>query len=230
MTTGGRDARPSGGDLAARIEHSVLAPEAGEAEVGAACAVARARRVRAVVVKPVHVALARRLLEGSGVRLVSVIGFPHGNARPEMKAAEVAAAVRDGADEVDVVLEIGALRDGRDAATLEELRAVVAASGGRPVKVILETALLADHEKIRACRLAVEAGAAYVKTSTGFSRGGATVADVALLRRSVGSGIGIKASGGIRTLADALALVEAGADLLGTSNTEAILDEAARAS
>ncbi len=212
--------------LAGRIEHSILAPEAGQADVEAGCAVARARGVRAVVVKPVHVALARRLLEGSGIRVVSVIGFPHGNSTPKVKALEVSAAVRDGADEVDVVVNIGALCEGRWEVTQEELQEVVAAADGRPVKVILETALLTDAAKIQACGLAAASGAAYVKTSTGFGKAGATVTDVALLRRAVGPGMGVKASGGIRTLADAAAMIQAGADLIGTSQTEAILNEA----
>ncbi len=221
-----QDAPASARTLAERIEHSVLAPEAGQADVESGCTVALARGVRSVVVKPVHVALARRLLEGSGIRVVSVIGFPHGNSTPAVKALEVSAAVRDGADEVDVVVNIGALCEGRWEVTQEELRAVVAASDGRPVKVILETALLTDAAKIQACGLAAASGAAYVKTSTGFGRAGATVADVALLRRTVGSGMGVKASGGIRTLADATAMIHAGADLIGTSQTEAILNEA----
>lgn len=212
--------------LAARIEHSVLAPEAGKADVERGCAVARERGARSVVVKPVHVALTRRLLEGTGICVVSVIGFPHGNSTPEVKALEVSAAVREGADELDVVVNIGALCEGRWEAVSDELRAVVAASGGRPVKAILETALLTDAVKAQACRIAAASGAAYVKTSTGFGRSGATVADVALLRSAVGSGMGVKASGGIRTLADAAAMIAAGADLIGTSQTEAILDEA----
>ncbi|MDI6771887.1 MAG: deoxyribose-phosphate aldolase [bacterium] len=219
-------APPSARTLAGRIEHSVLAPEAGQADVESGCALARARGVRSVVVKPVHVALASRLLEGSGVRVVSVIGFPHGNSKPAVKAFEVAAAVRDGADEVDMVVNIGALCEGRWEAVQEEIQSVVAASEGRPVKVILETALLTDAAKVHACGLAATSGASYVKTSTGFGRAGATVADVALLRRTVGSGMGVKASGGIRTLADATAMIGAGADLIGTSQTEAILDEA----
>ncbi len=221
-----QDAPIPEGALAGRIEHSILAPEAGQADVEAGCAVARARGVRAVVVKPVHVALARRLLEGSAIRVVSVIGFPHGNSTPNVKALEVSAAVRDGADEVDVVVNIGALCEGRWEVTQEELQEVVAAADGRPVKVILETALLTDAAKIQACGLAAASGAAYVKTSTGFGRAGATVVDVALLRRTVGSGMGVKASGGIRTLADATAMIQAGADLIGTSQTEAILNEA----
>ncbi len=214
-------------DLAGRLEHSVLAPEAGEAEVRAACAIVRRCGVRSLVVKPVQVALARGLLEGSGVLVVSVVGFPHGNSLPSTKAGETAAAVRDGADEIDMVIDIGAVREGRPEQTREEIRQVVAAAGGRPVKVIIETALLSDEMKAQACRLAQESGAAYVKTSTGFSRAGATVEDVALLRGAVGPNIGIKASGGVRTRSDALALVEAGADLLGTSSTEAILEDKA---
>jgi deoxyribose-phosphate aldolase len=216
-------------EVARRVEHAVLAPEAGEADVAAACVLARASALRAVVAKPVHVALARRLLEGSGVRVVAVVGFPHGGSLAAIKAAEARAAIRDGADEVDMVIDLGALRDGRDDLIRDEIRAVVAAAGGHPVKVILEAALLSEAQKVRACQLAMEAGAAYVKTSTGFARGGATVDDVALLRRTVGRALGVKAAGGIRTWADAVALLEAGADLLGTSHTQAILAEARRA-
>lgn len=215
--------------LARRIEHAILAPEAGEIEVVSACNLARAIGVRAIVVKPTYVSLARRLLFGTSVRVVSVVGFPHGGSLPEIKAAEVAAAVRDGADEIDVVINVGALREGRTDLVRDELRRVVTAAGGRPVKVILETALLTDGLKIQACRLAQECGAAYVKTSTGFSEGGATTADVALMRQTVGQTMGIKASGGIRSWHDAAAMIDAGADLLGTSQTEAILTEARRA-
>ncbi len=217
------------GTLAGRIEHSVLAPEAGEVEVVSACTLARAIGVRAIVVKPTYVSLARRLLFGTSVRVVSVVGFPHGGSLPEIKAAEAAAAVRDGADEIDMVINVGALREGRTDLVRDELRRVVAAAATRPVKVILETALLTDGLKMQACRLAQECGAAYVKTSTGFSKGGATAADVALMRRTVGQTMGIKASGGIRSWQDAAALIGAGADLLGTSHTEAILTEVRRA-
>lgn len=219
--------RAAEGGLAGRLEHSVLAPEAGEAEVRSACDLVRRYRVRSLVVKPVQVALARGLLEGSGVLVVSVIGFPHGNSLPRTKAAETAAAVRDGADEIDMVIDIGALREGRLEQVREEIRQVVGAAAGRPVKVIIETALLSDEMKTQACRLAQESGAAYVKTSTGFSRAGATVEDVILMRRAVGPDVGVKASGGIRTRADVIALVGAGADLLGTSSTEAILEDRA---
>jgi deoxyribose-phosphate aldolase len=215
--------------MARRIEHGVLAPESGEGEVVSTCNLARAIGIRAVVVKPAHVSLARRLLIGTDVRAVCVVGFPHGGSLPGVKGAEAEAAVRDGADELDMVINIGALREGRTDLVRDELRRVVAAAAGRPVKVILETALLTDGLKIQACRLAQEAGAAYVKTSTGFSKGGATTADVALMRRTVGAHMGVKASGGIRSWADAAAMIDAGADLIGTSHTEAILAEARRA-
>ena len=215
--------------LARRIEHSILAPEAGEVEVVSACNMARAIGVRSIVVKPTYVSLARRLLFGTSVRVVSVVGFPHGGSLPEIKAAEAAAAVRDGADEIDMVINVGALREGGTDLVRDELRRVVSAAGGRTVKVILETALLTDGLKIQACRLAQECGAVYVKTSTGFSKGGATTADVALMRRTVGQSMGIKASGGIRSWHDAAAMIDAGADLLGTSQTEAILTEVRRA-
>jgi deoxyribose-phosphate aldolase len=215
--------------MAARIEHTVLTPESGEVDVVTACNLARAIGFRAVVVKPVYVSLARRLLLGTGVRVVGVVGFPHGNSLPEIKGAEAAAAVRDGADEIDMVINVGAMREGRADLVRDELRRVVAAGAGRPIKAILETALLTDGLKIQACRLAQEAGASCVKTSTGFGTGGATTADVALLRRAVGPRMGVKASGGIRSWADAAAMIDAGADLIGTTHTEAILSEVPRA-
>lgn len=215
--------------LALRIEHAVLAPPATEDDVAAGAQIALRWGVRSLVVKPCHLPAARRLLEGTGVRLVTVVGFPHGGHATEIKVAETRAAVAQGAQEIDMVLNIGHLRQRRTADLLHEMRAVVCAAEGRPVKVILETAYLTDVEKRLACRLAVHAGAAYVKTSTGFAPQGATVADVALLRRTVGRRLGVKAAGGIHTLALARSLVHVGADLIGTSATEAILAAAAEA-
>jgi deoxyribose-phosphate aldolase len=215
-------------ELARHIEHSVLAPQATEGDVEEAVRVAVRWNVRALVVKPTHVSLAARLLADTGVKVVAVVGFPHGGETTETKVAEIRQAIEAGADEVDVVINIGALRQGRVRLVLRELREVVEAAGGHLVKVIIENAYLTNAQKQLASRLADRAGAAYVKTSTGFAPTGATKADVALMRRSVSWLVGIKAAGGIRSYADALALLEAGADLLGTSSTEAILRDAAR--
>jgi deoxyribose-phosphate aldolase len=215
-------------ELARHIEHSVLAPQATEGDVEEAVRVAVRWNVRALVVKPTHVSLAARLLADTGVKVVAVVGFPHGGETTETKVAEIRQAIEAGADEVDVVINIGALRQGRVRLVLRELREVVEAAGGHLVKVIIENAYLTNAQKQLASRLADRAGAAYVKTSTGFAPTGATKADVALMRRSVSWLVGIKAAGGIRSYTDALALLEAGADLLGTSSTEAILRDAAR--
>ncbi len=215
-------------ELARHIEHSVLAPQATEGDVEEGARVAVRWNVRALVVKPTHVSLAARLLADTGVKVVAVVGFPHGGETTETKVTEIRQAIEAGADEVDVVINIGALRQGRVRLVLRELREVVEAAGGHLVKVIIENAYLTNAQKRLASRLADRAGAAYVKTSTGFAPTGATKADVALMRRSVSWLVGIKAAGGIRSYADALALLEAGADLLGTSSTEAILRDAAR--
>jgi deoxyribose-phosphate aldolase len=215
-------------ELAWHIEHSVLAPQATERDVEDAAGVAVRWNVRALVVKPSHVPVAVRALADTVVKVVAVVGFPHGGQTTETKVAETRQAVGAGAQEVDMVINIGALRQRQTALVFDEIRAVIEAAGGHLVKVILETAYLTEAQKRLACRLADHAGAAYVKTSTGFAPKGATAADVALMRRHVSWMVGIKAAGGIRSYADALALLEAGADLLGTSSTEAILRDAAR--
>jgi len=214
--------------LARRIEHAVLAPDATEQDLAHHAEIALRWGVRALVVKPSHVAAAARLLAGSPVKLVAVVGFPHGASTSETKAYEARQAVGRGAEELDMVLNIGALRQGDVAAVFYDIRSVVEAAEGRPIKVILETCYLDDRQKRSACRIAARAGAAYVKTSTGFGTKGATVADVALMRRTVGARAGVKAAGGIRSYQDALVLLQAGADLLGTSHTETILTEALR--
>ncbi len=214
--------------LARRIEHAVLSPDATEGDLAQGVQVAVRWGVRALVVKPCHVPAAARLLAGAGVKLVTMVGFPHGSQTTETKVQETRQAVAHGAAEVDMVQNVGALRQGDLAAVFYDIRSVVEAAEGRPVKVILETCYLEDWQKRLACRLAAHAGAAYVKTSTGFGSKGATVADVALMRRTVGTRLGVKAAGGIRSYLDVLALIQAGADLLGTSHTEAILSQAAR--
>lgn len=215
-------------ELARHIEHAVLAPQATERDVEEAARLALRWNVRALVVKPCHVPVAARALADTGVKVVTVVGFPHGGQTIETKVAETRQAVAAGAHEVDTVINIGAMRQRETATVFYEIRAVVEAAGGHPVKVILETAYLTDAQKRLACRLAARAGAAYVKTGTGFAPTGATAADVALMRRIVRRPVGVKAAGGVRSYADAVALLAAGADLLGTSATEAILSEAAR--
>jgi deoxyribose-phosphate aldolase len=215
-------------ELAAMIDHSLLRPNATMGELKKLCEEAVEYGFKAVCVNPVHVAEAVRLLKGKEVLVCSVVGFPFGTHSPEMKASETNEVVRLGAREVDMVLRIGALKDGKDREVADDIRAVVRAAGGHPVKVIMETCYLTDEEKVRGCKLAVEAGASFVKTSTGFAAAGATAEDVRLMRGTVGGKIGVKAAGGIRTLADALKMIEAGANRLGVSASVAIVNEIAK--
>jgi deoxyribose-phosphate aldolase len=213
------------------IDHTLLRPDATKADIERLCHEARRFKFYAVCVNPTWVSLARRLLKGSGVSICCVAGFPLGAQLPETKATEARAAIRQGAKEIDMVINVGALKSGDDVLVLRDIRAVVeACSGGRAkCKVILETALLTNEEKGRACELAVKARADFVKTSTGFSTGGATVEDVALMSRIVRDrNLGVKASGGIRTLVDLRRMVIAGATRIGTSSGIKILQEAAR--
>jgi len=205
-------------DLASYIDHTILKPEATRADVLKICEEAKEYRFASVCVNPYWIGLVAETLKGSGVTPCSVVGFPLGAHTAAMKAAEAAACVAAGACEVDMVLNIGAAKDG-DWDTVEaDIAAVVsAAHPNAKVKVILETCLLTDEEKAEACRRAVKAGADFVKTSTGFNKGGATVHDVALMRGVVGPDVGVKASGGVRTREDALAMIEAGASRLGAS-------------
>jgi len=205
------------GRLAACIDHTLLKPTATDDQIRALCAEAAAAGFASACVNPCHVPLAAACLAGSPVRACAVVGFPLGASASRIKAAEAALAVAQGAAEVDMVLNVGFLKSGRAADVESDIRAVVAAAAGAVVKVILETCFLSDAEKRTACGLAVAAGAHFVKTSTGFGSGGATAADVRLLREAVGPDIGVKASGGIRTLADALAMLDAGASRIGTS-------------
>jgi deoxyribose-phosphate aldolase len=209
--------------LAGYIDHTVLRPEAGRADIERACQVALQLGCAGVRVNPIWVPLAKRLLKGSAVRVVAVIGFPFGATHTSVKAVEAGLAVRDGADELDMVLALGQLRTGDHAAAEADIAAVVEAADGRPVKVVIECGLLSDAEKLRAVDLAAKAGAAYVKTSTGFLGSGATLHDVTLLRQAAGTRLAVKATGGIRFFEDAVALVDAGASRLGTSQTEAVL-------
>lgn len=209
--------------LAARIDHTILKADATRAAVTKVVDEARAYGCASVCVNGKHVAFVARALAGSSVLTCAVVGFPLGAMDSRAKAQETASVVAAGAREVDMVLDVGALKDGDDARVRDDIRGVVEAAGGVPVKVILETCLLTHDEKVRACEASVAAGAAFVKTSTGFSTGGATLDDVRLMRTTVGTRCKVKASGGIRDLQTALAMVEAGADRLGLSATVAIL-------
>lgn len=220
-----RRALPSSArELAPFIDHTLLRADATPAELEKLCTEARQYGFATVCVNGANVERAARLLEGSEVKPIAVVGFPLGAMTPEAKAFEAADAVRRGAREIDMVVNLGALK-ARDYATVErDIAAVVAASRPWPVKVILETSLLDDEQKLLACALAKAAGAAFVKTSTGFGGGGATEADVALMRRAVGDDLGVKASGGVRTAEDAIRMLRAGADRIGASASVAIVE------
>ena len=211
------------GELASRIDHTLLRADAVAGEVERLCAEAREYRFCGVCIGGAWVRFACGLLSGTGIRVVSVAGFPLGNASVEGKCFETEAALRDGASEIDVVLNIGRLKQGDDRYVERELKELVRAGAGRTIKVIIETCLLTREEKVRACRRIAESGAAFVKTSTGFGSAGATVEDVALLRGSLDAEIGVKAAGGIRDAKTALEMIRAGAGRLGTSASVAIV-------
>jgi deoxyribose-phosphate aldolase len=210
-------------ELARKIDHTLLKADARRQDIERLCQEARENGFATVCVASHWIPLATELLMGCATVPIAVVGFPLGSCLSSVKAFEAREAIRLGAREIDMVLAIGALKNGESETVREDIRQVVAAATPYPVKVILETSLLSDAEKALACRLAVEAGAAFVKTSTGFSSGGATVEDIRLLRETVGPKIGVKASGGIRTRADALALLAAGADRIGASASVAIV-------
>lgn len=205
--------------IAGLIDHTLLKPEATPAQIEQLCAEAARYRFASVCVNPSYVPLCARLLAGTPVAVCTVIGFPLGATTTKVKVFEATQAAGNGARELDMVIAIGRLRAGDYHDVADDIRQVVEAghAQGALVKVIIETALLSDEQKVAACLLAARAGADFVKTSTGFSGGGATVADIALMRRVVGPEIGVKASGGVRTLADAQALIAAGADRIGAS-------------
>jgi deoxyribose-phosphate aldolase len=211
--------------IAPLIDHTQLKPEATEADIRRLCEEAVQYGFATVFVHPCWVKDCARWLRGSRVKVGTVVGFPFGANHTRIKAAEAAQDVRDGADELDMVINVGWLKSGKMNQVKEDIRRVVQAAHGKPVKVIIETCLLTDEEKVRACLAAKTAGAAFVKTSTGFNKAGATVSDVALLRRVVGPEMGVKASGGIRDLTTALQLVEAGATRIGTSAGVKIMGE-----
>jgi deoxyribose-phosphate aldolase len=217
-------ASPGSGDLARLIDHTLLKPEATEPEIRRLCAEAKKHSFASVCVNPSWVALSSQLLAGTPVKVCTVIGFPLGATTPTAKAVETRDAIANGAAEIDMVINVGALKSGDDDLVCRDIEGVVgAARGSAIVKVILETALLTREEKIKACLLARRAGADFVKTSTGFSSGGATVEDIALMRETVGPAMGVKASGGIRDTATAAAMVAAGATRIGASASVAIV-------
>jgi deoxyribose-phosphate aldolase len=209
--------------LAAFIDHTLLKPDASLAQIEQLCAEAREHKFFSVCVNGSWVEAARHFLDGSDVKVASVVGFPLGAMSCDVKRFETEVAIDDGAHEIDMVLNIARLKAGDDKYVFREIVDVVEAADERTVKVILETCLLNDEEKIRACKLVVESGAHFVKTSTGFSTAGATIADVKLMRETVGPKFGVKASGGVRDAQTALAMIAAGATRIGTSNGIAIV-------
>ena len=214
--------------LAALIDHTLLKPEVTRRDIDRICGEAILRRFASVCVNPVFVPRVVAKLRDTPVKTCTVIGFPLGSNLTSTKVAEAKAAIKEGAQELDMVIHVGALKAGDDELVAADIRAVVtAAHAGKAIcKVIIETCLLIEEEKERASRLVVEAGADFVKTSTGFSTGGATVGDVALIRHVVGPKMGIKASGGVRSLEDLLKMVQAGATRIGTSSGVKLVEEA----
>ncbi|NJL26072.1 MAG: deoxyribose-phosphate aldolase [Calothrix sp. SM1_5_4] len=214
--------------LAAMIDHTLLKPETTRTDIEKLCREAREFSFASVCIPPFRVAQAAQALHDCKVKVCTVIGFPLGANRAEIKAMEAVRAIADGASELDMVLNIGALKDGNSAAVENDISAVVKAAKGATVKVILETCLLSDEEIVRACRLSVSAGAQFVKTSTGFSTAGATVAHVRLMRETVGPDFGVKASGGIRDHDALMAMITAGANRIGTSSGVSLLKTGGR--
>ncbi len=208
----------NGSDLAVYIDHTLLKADAVSSQIDNLCSEAKQYNFHSVCVNTCWTGRCAENLKESGVKVCVVVGFPLGAMSTESKACEAANAVKEGADEIDMVMNIGALKE-RNLETVEDdIKQVAAVCRGKALlKVIIETALLTDEEKVIACEIAKKAGADFVKTSTGFSTGGATVEDVALMRKTVGPDIGVKAAGGVRTFEDALAMIEAGATRLGTS-------------
>lgn len=205
-------------NIASYIDHTMLKADADENTIRRYCREAREQGFRSVCVNSYRTALVHEELKGSNVLTCTVVGFPLGAMSLEAKAFEAKKAVMDGASEIDMVINIGALKDKDYDTVRNDIKGVVEASKPAIVKVIIETCLLTDEEKVKACELSVEAGAAFVKTSTGFSTGGATVDDIKLMRRTVGDRAQVKASGGIRTREDAETLISAGADRIGAGN------------
>ena len=211
--------------IAKTIDHTLLKPDATKAQILKLCDEAKTYGFASVCVNPSRIALAAEALKGTDVTPCCVVGFPLGAIPSESKAAETAVAVKNGAREIDMVIDIGRAKDGDWAYVESDIAAVKAACGPAKLKVIIETCLLTDDEKVKACQAAVRANADFVKTSTGFSKAGATVADVRLMRQTVGPDMGVKAAGGIHNRAEALAMLEAGATRIGASSGIAIVSE-----
>ncbi|MCT9868921.1 deoxyribose-phosphate aldolase [Paenarthrobacter aurescens] len=212
-------------NIASYIDHTLLKPEASEADVLKVCAEAIEYQFKSVCVNPVWVKTVTKALKGSGVLTCSVIGFPLGATPSDVKSFEARGAVLDGADEIDMVINMASARANDKGALVDDIKAVAETvhAGEAILKVIIETSMLTDEQKVIACQAAVEAGADFVKTSTGFNGGGATAEDVALMRKTVGPDLGVKASGGVRSLADAQAMIAAGATRIGASSGIAIV-------
>lgn len=210
-------------DLSGMIDHTLLKPDVSQDQIKKLCEEAAKYKFATVCVNSSNVGLAAKLLEGSGVKAIAVVGFPLGASTPAAKAFETLEAIREGAQEIDMVINIGALKSKDYKEAFDDIKGVVEAAGDIPVKVILETSSLSVDEKIIGCALSKAAGASFVKTSTGFSGGGATVEDIQLMRRIVGPEIGVKASGGVRTFEDAKKMIEAGANRLGASSSVEIV-------
>ncbi|UOB20328.1 deoxyribose-phosphate aldolase [Macrococcus armenti] len=204
-------------NLAKYIDHTALKPETTKAQIEQLAHEAREYGFMSVCVNPAHVAYAKSLLEGTDVLVCTVIGFPLGANTPAVKAFETKDAIANGAGEVDMVINVGALKDKNYDLVAEDIKAVVDAAGDVTTKVIIETALLTEEEKVKACEIAQSQGADFVKTSTGFSTGGATKEDIALMRKTVGPVMGVKASGGVRSYEDVMKMIEAGATRIGAS-------------
>ncbi|WP_432408049.1 deoxyribose-phosphate aldolase [Wukongibacter sp. M2B1] len=207
------------------IDHTLLKPASTEEQIKKICEEAKEYGFASVCVNAYYTSLVRKELEGSNVKTCVVVGFPLGATTKEVKAFETKQAIENGAQEIDMVINVGALKDKKYDDVKEDIMAVVDAAKGKAlVKVILETCLLTDEEKVRACELSKEAGADFIKTSTGFSTGGATVNDIKLMRETVGTDMGVKASGGVRTKEDAEAVIAAGASRIGASSSIAIVE------
>ncbi|MCM3705211.1 MULTISPECIES: deoxyribose-phosphate aldolase [Cytobacillus] len=212
-------------NVAKMIDHTLLKADATKDQIEKICAEAKEYNFASVCVNPTWVKLSSDLLKGTEVKVCTVIGFPLGASTPETKAFETKNAIENGATEVDMVINIGALKGGDNELVERDIRAVVDAAKGKALtKVIIETCLLTDEEKVKACELSVKAGADFVKTSTGFSTGGATAEDIALMRKTVGPDLGVKASGGVRSAEDAQKMIEAGATRIGASSGAAIVN------
>jgi deoxyribose-phosphate aldolase len=212
-------------NVAKMIDHTLLKADATKEQIEVLCSEAKEYSFASVCVNPAWVSYASELLAGTGVDVCTVIGFPLGASTSAVKAFETKNAIENGATEVDMVINIGALKSGSSDLVEEDIRAVVEAAKGKALtKVIIETSLLTEDEKVLACELAVKAGTDYVKTSTGFSTGGATVEDIRLMRKTVGPDIGVKASGGVRSTEDAQKMIEAGATRIGASSGVAIVN------